>query len=57
MSDTTLPVLATNKVDVQAIWKRHGFVPTTDDERAERQRKNPHAEQCLCRFCQAERKS
>lgn len=53
MSDTTIPVLATNKVDVESIWRKYGFTPTTDEQRADMQKKNPHAEQCLCRFCQA----
>lgn len=51
MSELTLPVLATSKADVLETFKRFGFVPTTDKERAERQ--TGHVEQCLCRFCQA----
>lgn len=49
------PTLVVPKTDVRTTWDRHGFIPTTDEQRARNQRKNPHSEQCLCRFCQAEK--
>jgi hypothetical protein len=45
-------ILDTMKADVRSIWERHGFTPTTDEDRAALQRKNPHVEQCRCKFCQ-----
>ncbi len=52
MDESVSLVLNTN-ADVMSIWKRHGFVPTTDEERLARQQKNPHVDQCRCKFCQA----
>lgn len=50
--ESVLLVLNTTKADVLSIWKAHGFKPTTDEERARLQQKNPHAPQCRCKFCQ-----
>lgn len=50
--ETVSLVLDTTKANVRAIWEKHGFQPTTDVERALMQQKNPHVEQCRCKFCQ-----
>lgn len=50
---TKLFDLSVAKADVQATWEKFGFQATTDEERLLRQLKNPHVEQCQCRFCQS----
>ncbi len=52
MKDESVSLVLDTKADVMSIWKRHGFVPTTDEERLVRQQKSPHVEQCRCKFCQ-----
>jgi hypothetical protein len=55
MNESVQLVLDTTKADVRAIWEAAGFIPTTDEDRAQMQRKNPHVDQCRCKFCQADK--